>query len=253
MTTEATVRARSHQEWTFYDAFDAPGLDDDRWAPGGPPLPEGGNLEPDPNAEVEVANGEVHVTIPEFSLSHDTFQGADNVKFLMFGREHLLPEDGPASFGADMAVKNIGGSPDDVRLAMAAFNVVDQQSGLIFDVGGTETRVYAMHEGLGFVRGGDRAFGHAVESPFLDFDDDFSDFRACEVTLDRSAGSARWVVDGQTIYELENTEIPEQVKFGFGMFTMVPQRGGASRCLQGQGLDTRWRRFRFKGAVPKEA
>jgi hypothetical protein len=251
MTAEATASAQSSEEWTYYDAFDGPGLDDDRWASSGPPLPEGGNLQPDPNAVVEVANGEVHVSIPEFSLSHDTFQPADNVKFLMFGWEHLLPEDGLATFGVDMAVKNFAGSPDDVRLAMAAFNVVDQQTGLIFDVGGTQTRVYAVHERLAFVPG-EYGFGYAIESPFLDFDDDFGDFRACEVTLDRTAGSARWVVDGETVYEVESTEIPEQVRFGFGMFTMVPQRDGASRCLQGQGLDGRWRRFRFKGAVPKE-
>jgi hypothetical protein len=64
------------------------------------------------------------VTIPRFSLSHDTFQSVDSVKYLTLStREFELPPDRPATFAADLAVKNIGGEPRDFRREIAAFRV----------------------------------------------------------------------------------------------------------------------------------
>jgi hypothetical protein len=61
----------------------------------------------DPNAELTVGEGEVRVTISRFSLSHDTFQSAD--KYLAFStRRFELPPDRAATFGADLADRNIG-------------------------------------------------------------------------------------------------------------------------------------------------
>jgi hypothetical protein len=55
-----------------------PGLDAARWSPARLPLPTGGEHIPlDPDAELAVGEGEVRVTIPRFSLSHDTFQPAE--------------------------------------------------------------------------------------------------------------------------------------------------------------------------------
>ena len=49
------------------------------------PLPTGGEHIPlDPNAELAVADGEVRVTIPRFSLSHDQFQAVDSPKYLVY-------------------------------------------------------------------------------------------------------------------------------------------------------------------------
>jgi hypothetical protein len=62
-----------------YDELRGPDLDAAHWAPARLPLPTGGEHIPlDPNAELAVAEGEVRVTIPRFSLSHDTFQAADS-------------------------------------------------------------------------------------------------------------------------------------------------------------------------------
>jgi uncharacterized protein DUF6081 len=113
---------------------------------------------------------------------------------------------------------------------------------------GTATRVLALHEQLGFGGGAGEPFYHVIESPYEDFDDDFTRLRACELTLDRGSSTAAWRVDGHTVYEAHGTVIPERARIGFGIWTMLPIRDGRSRSLDGQGLSARWREFRLSGA-----
>ena len=233
-----------------YDELRGPDLDAAHWGPARLPLPTGGEHIPlDPNAELAVGDGEVRVTIPRFSLFHHRFQSADSPKYLTFStREFDLPPDRPATFAVDLAVENIGGEPGDFRRGMAAFHVFDLVSRRVFAVCGTSTRVFALHEQLGLGDGGaGEPFYHVVESPYEDFDDDFTRLRACEITLDRSRSTAAWRVDGRTVYETHGTFIPERVGIGFGIWTMLPIRDGRSRSLDGQGMNARWRRFRVRG------
>ena len=71
--------------------------------------------------------------------------------------------------------------------------------------------------------------------------------------FDRRGGSAEWSVDGHTVYHQEQIEIPASVKFGFGIFTLMPLTPTSGQRLQGRGLEAAWRRFRFRGAVRREA
>jgi Family of unknown function (DUF6081) len=247
MATQA--EATAGDGFVTYDELRGPDLDAVRWGPARLPSPTGGEHVPlDPNAELAVGGGEVRVTIPRFSLAHDTFQPADSPKYLIFStRQFDLPADRPATFAVDLAVGNIGGDPGDYRRGMAAFHAFDfEVSRRVFAVCGTSTRVLALHEQLGFGGAGE-PFYHVVESPYEDFDDDFTRLRTCEVTLDRSGSTAAWRVDGRTVYEAHGTLIPERVRIGFGIWTMLPIRDGRSRSLDGQGLDARWRRFRVRG------
>jgi Family of unknown function (DUF6081) len=213
------------------------------------PLPTGEHVPVDPNAEVDVGDGELRVTIPRFSLSHDEFQAADSPKYLAFSTQRFdVPADRPATFAVDMAVENIGADPADYRRGMAAFHVFDLDvTSRVFAVCGTSTRAIALHEQLP-LGGGAAAepFYHVVESPYEDFDDDFTRLRECEITLDRSTSTATWRVDGHKIYEATGTLIPERVSIGIGIWTMLPIRDGRSQSLEGQGLDARWRRFRVR-------
>jgi hypothetical protein len=86
-----------------------------------------------------------------------------------------------------------------------------------------------------------------VESPYADFGDDFTRFRTCQLTLDRSDSTVVWQVDGQTVYQTHGTVIPDRVRIGFGIWTMLPIRDGRSRSLGGQGMTARWRHFRIRG------
>jgi hypothetical protein len=234
-----------------YDELRGPDLDAGRWSPARLPLPTGGEHLPlDPNAELTVGDGEVRVTIPRFSLSHDRFQVADSPKYLIFStRQFELPPDRPATFAVDLAVENIGGDPGDYRRGMAAFHAFDLEvSKRVFAVVGTSTRVFALHEQLGVGGGGaGEPFYHVVESPYEDFDDDFTRLRVGEVTLDRGRSAVAWRVDGHTVYRAHGTLVPERVRIGFGIWTMLPVRDGRSRSLDGQGMQARWRRFRVRG------
>jgi Family of unknown function (DUF6081) len=239
--TQAPVAARDG--FVTYDELTGPDLDAARWSPARLPLPTGGeHIALDPNAELAVGEGEVRVTIPRFSLAH-------SAKYLIFStRQFELPPDRPATFAVDMAVKNIGGEPADYRRGMASFAVFDLAvSKRVFAVDGTSTRVFAMHEQVGVFGGGaGEPFYHVVESPYEDFDDDFTRLRAAEITLDRGRSAAAWRVDGRNVYEA-HTFIPERAQIGFGIWTMLPDRDGRSRSLDGQGLSARWSRFRVRG------
>jgi hypothetical protein len=244
-----TMATDAHDGIVMYDEPRGPDLDAERWSPARLPLPTGGDHLPlDPSAELAVGEGEVRVTIPRFSQSHDTFQPADSAKYLIFStRQFELPPDRPATFAVDLAVENLGGEPGDYRRGMAAFHAFDfEVTRRVFAVCGTSTRVLALHEQLG-AWGAGEPFYHVVESPYEDFDDDFTRPRACEITLDRSRPTAAWRVDGRTVYETPGTLVPERVRIGFGIWTMLPIRDGRSRSLDGQGLSARWRRFRVHG------
>jgi hypothetical protein len=130
---------------------------------------------------------------------------------------------------------------------MAAFHVFDLEvSTRVLSVCGTSTRVLALDEQLGAFAGVD-PFIYMIESPYVDYDDDFTRLRACEITLDRSESTAAWQVDGRTVYQTQGTVIPERVRLGFGIWTMLPIRDGRSCSLHGQGMSARWRRFRTRG------
>jgi uncharacterized protein DUF6081 len=253
MTPETQKPTAARDGFVLYDELKGPDLEAAHWSPARLPLPTGGeHLALDPNAEVAVGEGGVRVTIPRFSLSDDRFQSGDSPKYLAFStREFEVPPDRPATFAVDLAVKNIGGEPEDFRRGMAAFHVFDLAvTQRVFAVCGTSTRVLALHEQLGLGGGGaGEPFYHVVESPYEDFDDDFIRLRACEVTLDRSRSTAAWRVDGHRVYEAHGTVIPEHARIGFGIWTMLAIRDGHSRSLHGQGLDARWRGFRIRGVA----
>jgi Family of unknown function (DUF6081) len=223
-------------DFVTYDELGGPDLDSARWSPLRLPLPEGGeHVAVDPGAELTVGDGEVRVTIPRFSLAH-------SAKYVMLStRQFELPPDRPATFAVDQAVENIGGEPADFRRGMAQFAVAELVSKRVFSVIGTSTRVFAMHEQVAPTDGGGEPFFHVVESPYEDFDDDFTRLRTSEITLDRSSSTAVWRVDGHKVYEA-HTLIPDHATIGFGIWTMLP--AGDGRSLDGQGVSARWRRFR---------
>jgi|SRR5215207_2863016 len=242
-------------EFVTYDELKGPDLDAELWSPARLPLPTGEHVPLDPNAEVAVGEGEVRVTIPHFSLADDKFQSADSPKYLVFSTDQFeLPADRPARFAVDLAVENIGGDPADYRRAMAAFHVFDLEvTRRVFAACGTSTRVLAMHEHLPLGGGGaGEHFQHLVESPYEDFDDDFTRLRECEITLDRGSSTAAWRVDGHTIYVAHGTPVPERARIRFGIWTMLPIRDGRSRSLDGQGMSARWRNFRVGGVDARD-
>jgi hypothetical protein len=239
------VTQTDRDDFVTYDEFKGPDLDPALWRTVSLPVPTGGeHTAQDPNTEVAVGGGVVRVRIPRFSVSSDTFQPADSAKyFKLTTRQFELPPDRPVTFATDLAVKNIGGDPGDYRLGMADFQVTDLRS--VFSIAGTATRVFAMHEHLMET---DDPFVHVTESPYEDFDEDFTRLRECEITFDRANSTVVWRVDGHQVYKIYGTAIPERMAVAIGIWTQLPIRDGRSRSLRGQGLEARWGRFRVRGA-----
>ncbi|GAA5063054.1 DUF6081 family protein [Nocardia callitridis] len=231
---------------TTYDDFAGPTVRDDRWQFLEVPL---GGTETwtyaDPTAETEVGDGEVSVTIDEFSRSHSQVQILDNPKHLLVSVEQFDLASGPRTFSVEMSAENIGVSGQDYRDGFAAFNVLDMSSAQVFDLIATNKHAYAIHERL-YVPGvvnTDQAFTHIVHAPLTAVRIEAGEFNRYEITIDREAGTVHWRVDGILVYTVRAVEIPATVQIGFGIITLHPIEGGKSVSVRGQGLHGRWRNF----------
>src|SRR3954462_203747 len=221
MTPQTPAPAVARDGFVTYDELSGSDLDASRWTPARLPLPTGGrHIALEPDAQLAVGDGEVRGTIPRFAVAHAPFRAADSAKHLVLStRRFELPPDRPVTFAADLAVENLDGEPAGSRRGVAAFPGAGlHASKRVFSVCGTSSRVFAMHEHLAF-GGPSEPFVHVVESPYADFDDDFTRPRACEITLDRSRSTAAWRVDGRAVYEAR-TLIPDGARIAFGIFTM---------------------------------
>ena len=232
MATAADAR----DGFVTYDEMRGPDLDAARWSPARLPLPTGGEHIPlDPNAELAVGEGEVRVTIPRFSLSHDTFQAADSPKYLMFSTGQFeLPPDRPATFAVDLAVKNIGGEPGDFRRGMAAFHAFDLE---------VSRRVFAVHSPFMHSSCFAAAAVLHVSVAIRGLRRRLHPLRACEITLDRSRSTAP---GASTAARCTRPTAPyPDASHRVRDLTMLPIR--TSRPPDGQGMNARWRRFRVRG------
>jgi hypothetical protein len=108
MAGSSTTRDDFHA----YDELRGPYLDAAQWSTARLPLPTGEHVPLDPKAALVVGDGELRVTIPRFSLSHDTFQAADSPKYLVFSRAgSILPPAGPATSPSTSRSRTSAGTP----------------------------------------------------------------------------------------------------------------------------------------------
>jgi hypothetical protein len=146
-------------------------------------------------------------------------------------------------FGA--AVRN---PEDDLRLAMCGQNMIDFETGLVFDFMFSNERVYALYERLSYARTPQRhyaAFTYTI--PVARRTPDST--HRLKIAYDRTAGVVRWVLDGQEVFRVdrvgrhidpkwlvgdhggdeEDVEM-RQLNFGLGLFTLL------DACQDGRGL-----------------
>ncbi|MBA3842612.1 MAG: hypothetical protein H0X39_08320 [Actinobacteria bacterium] len=237
------------KNFEVYDSFSEGSIDPDKWFLLEVPVNEDeGRRYEEPGARVTVADGTVEIDIPRFETFHNTVQMFDSGKHAYFSvRTFPLPASGIATFSVEMAARNHGGTPDDVRDAFAAFNVVDLGSGLVFDAVSTSRRIYALHERLEVhgVSNGD-TFTHIVEAPLVGLSTGAGQFHNYSIVMDCTSSTVSWYCDGKRVYSVENMEaFPAGVKIGFGIFTLHPIVSGKSKSRRGQGMLGRWRRFRY--------
>lgn len=238
--------ARDEKSWVQAE-FGSDGFGDG-WMPAVIPTLQGPSERIDPQSRTTVEDGVVSVDIQQFSAASDDHQGLDNTKYLMFIKENLaLPSDGEARFAVDMAVRNVGGNPDDFRSGAAALVLTDLESGtyMVFDVYGTSKRVCAIFERLP-APGVELPFTRAVENPFLGAGENFEDFHNYEIRLDKSARTVRYYVNSLLLHEERAVEpFPDSVHLGVAIFTLRAISDGKSVSNVGQGVVARWKNVRY--------
>ena len=240
---------RSHGFIT-YDELEGPDLDATRWGPARLPLPTGELHVPlDPNAELVVGSGEVRVTIPRFSLSHDRFQAVDSPKYLPSRRTVRAAAGSARDVRRRPRGREHRRGPGDYRRGMAAFHVFDLASSNACSPSAAPPPACSRCTSSWAWAVAEQASPSTTWSsrPTRTSTTTSPGFAQCEITLDRSRSTAAWRVDGHTVYEAHGTLIPERAHIGFGIWTMLPIRDGRSRSLDGQGMNARWRRFRVRG------
>jgi hypothetical protein len=234
-----------------YDDFAGPELDAERWAYLEYPMPDGVPLRcAEAGAATKVSSGEVEVRVDRFENSHGTVQIIDNPKhFLLSTRTFPVPDAGAARFSVEMAATNIDGNPDDFRDGVASFNVLDLASGMVFDLVASSNHIWSIYERLA-LPGVDKPFTYMIEAPFAGIGTKPGQFHRYQIELDRRAGRVRWHVDDLLAFDTTDLPVmPRRVTLGFGLFTLHPLSGGASRSVRGQGMTATWRNLNIAGTV----
>lgn len=232
-----------------YDDFAGPELDNGRWTYLEYPVPGGTPIRcAESGASEQVRNGSLDVRVERFENRHDAVQMMDNPKHLLLSvKQFALPDAGIARFSVEMAATNIGGNPDDFRDGIAAFNVIDMESGMVFDLAASSNHIWSIYERLP-VPGVDKPFTYMVEAPFAGCRTRPGQFHRYEIELDTTTGQARWHVDGLLAFQTADLAVmPRQVTIGLGMFTLHPVTDGASHSIRGQGMAATWRSLQIGG------
>ncbi len=121
MTHETQLETDTGNGSVTYDELKGPYLDAAHWSPARLPLPTGGEHNPLDPPELAVGGGEVRVTIPSFSVSHDssrppTAPGTSSSRRAASSCQRIAPRRSPSIW----AITNVGGEPGDYRRAMVA-------------------------------------------------------------------------------------------------------------------------------------
>ena len=235
---------RAVLETRVYDSFEGPDLDPERWAVLPVFLPDGSVLPAaEPSAVTVVRDGTLSVTVERFERSHGTHQQADNTKHILVSTQQFaLPARGFATFAVRQAVTRLGPRrPDDLMFALAGFNVIDPEQGLVFDILSNGVEVVAIQEQLaGVPRPAGPEYTHLVREPFAPVSVAPGVTQDCRIEFDSRTSSVRWLVDGVQIYRVAGVPFPERVVLGLGLLSGVPVRDGRSASLIGQGISATW-------------
>jgi len=238
------MSSNSVLETQVYDQFDGPDIDSAKWAVLPVFLPDGSVLPAfEPSAATVVRDGTLSVTVEEFEHSHDSHQQANNTKHVLVSTQQFeMPRHGVATFAIGQAVTRLGPRrADDLMLALAAFNVIDPERGLVFDIVSNGIEVFAVQEQLpGVPRPAGPAYTYLIRHPFAPVELSPGVAHLCEIEFDMGAGTVRWLVNGTEIYRTVGAPMPERAVLGLGLMSGVLLRDGRSASLEGQGLSASW-------------
>jgi len=225
---------------------DRKALNSNLWQVAGIPLGNGRFWRyEDKNAVLDIGDDGVTIDIPRFSLSHDQVQIFDNPKYLVLTKSAFPPnERGVVAFSCRMKAEIKGGDPQDYRDGFAAFNVLDFNSAMVFDIISNGHRRWVIYERL-LVPGmttPEQAFTEVIpiEQP-LGPNDEFE----CTIVYDRLRNSAKYYIDETLVHTANDVPVAiETLQTGFGLITLHPIANGKSTSCRGQGATGHWREFK---------
>jgi len=226
-----------------YDDFGTDSLSGARWQVAGVPLGDGNFwMYQDANAQVSCGGNRCTISIPRFSLSHDTVQILDNPKQLYLATHAWPTAGGPLTFATTMAA-SVSGDTDDYRDGFASVNVLDFATAMVFDIASSGRHIWAIYERLLIpgVTTPDQAFTEVV-----DLGVDTAPDREHEVAMrvDAAARKVDYLVDGELKLTRECfPAVPESLVTGFGILTLLPITDGKSVSCHGQGATGKWGPF----------
>jgi hypothetical protein len=222
----------------IYDDFTGPDLDMSRWFfLEYPPGPDGKSWKcEEPNARTSVGDGTLDIHIERFERGHDQVAIMDNPKHLLLSTEVFpVPAGGVVTFSIDMAATSLGATPRDYRDGFVSMNVLDMNSGWVFDACATSDMVFSLYERLP-MPGVERPFTYVADHPFSGIEAAPGLSHRYSVTLDAGNSTAEWRIDGTLVFDVRGIEIPTQVNVGLGIITVHPIKDGKSQSLRGQGM-----------------
>ena len=236
-----------------YDTFTTGAVDPAKWVPLQLPTPDGSMWSyGDPQAKVEAQGGTLQITVNPFRLKHDSVHMLDDPKHLLVTPQPVpLATSGVTCIAVEMACETYNGNPDDLTDGWIGLVVGDFSTGMIFDWMLSATRMGALYERLPIpgVTPDAGSFSYIVQCPFVATNSP-GEFHAYEISLDPTARSAEWKVDGKLYYRADSIPVEVQsVTLGLIVCTLKPpdpQRGSVS--VHGQGARGSWRHLTVTSA-----
>lgn len=218
----------------LYDDFSGDELNPEKWRIAQMTTPEGEVIWTwqDENLTTTVGDGRVRLSIPQFSLQHDTVPMFDNPKAL-YASMKMWQLDGPVSFKTTIAA-DITGDKDDYRDGFASFNVLDFATGTVLDIVANGGRLWGIYELLD-IPGIDKPREPFAE--FIDLGVETGPMQEHEGEVRYHPGNkiAQWVIDGEVRAQKLVEMDPQQFFLAFGIITFHPITDGRSTSLRGQG------------------
>lgn len=216
------------------------------WTPAGVPL--GGDnfwMYQDKNAEISYHGEMINVDISRFSLSHDQVQIFDNPKHLYLTKAGYKPgESGRLAFSCLMKSRIHDGDINDYRDGFGSFNVLDFNSGMVFDIVSNGEKLWVIYERLlipGLI-GENEAYTNVIP---IDRPTHPDELLNCAVVYDKHSRTAQYYIDFDLVYESPRAPVDVEVlQGGFGFITLHPIIDGKSVSCRKQGGRGLWGDFR---------
>lgn len=228
-----------------YDDFNSAELSAGKWLVGEYRDAEGQvHAYYDPNTQIATGGGQVRLTIDPFTRFHDSVPALNNPKTTYRSRERFATPPGSRTlFEVDMAVETFRALPGDLRDAFATFNVVDHNTGVVFDFAVTNEIVYIIHERLLLpgVTTPEMYFAHRI---VLEVDTNPGQAHHYGISYERNWSRAEWFVDGKKVYEATVPTEVDGFRFGFGLFSSRRlDKFSREEREHGQGASGTWSNF----------